>query len=54
MSAAPNQHISYLHKSGRPVVLEQVADAELAVHIRSLSAAGLPLTRVEVRSLAYE
>ena len=47
MSAAMNQHSSYLHQSGRPTVLGQVAEAELAAHIRNLAAAGFPLTNTD-------
>ena len=35
-------------------VLGQVTEAELVTHIRSWAAAGSPLTRVEVRGIAYE
>ena len=39
---------------GRPTVLGKVAETELAAHIRSLVPAGIPLTRVQVRGIAYE
>ena len=35
-------------------MLGQVTEAELVTHIRSLAAAGSPLTRVKVRGIAYE
>ena len=35
-------------------MLGKVAEAESAAHIRSLAAAGITLTRVEVRGIAYE
>ena len=43
----------HTHMSGRPTVLSQQAETELVHLIQDLAAVGFPLTRNEVRELAY-
>ena len=42
------------HCSGRPTVLNDTQENELAAHVRNLAAAGFPCDRTDVKNLAYE
>ena len=54
LSAPTTNRDRHQHQSGRPTVLSPAAETELAAYIKNLPAAGFPLTRQEIRSLAFE